>query len=270
MTAKVALVAGSSSGIGRAAADALHWAGWQVIGGSRTGAGRPTSGWHAVSLDVDDDASVRDFVEAAVASLGRVDLLVNAAGYGLAGAVEDTTADEARAQLETNVLGVHRACRAVLPHMRRQGRGTIVTIGSLAGQVGLPFQAFYSASKFALEGYCEALRIEVAAFGIKVAIVEPGDMATGFTAARRLSAETAAGTVYDTRRAEALGIMARDEQAGPAPAAAGALVVRIASARNPRLRYTVGRRSQVAGTLAKRVLPHRAFEAGLRKTYGLG
>src|SRR5262249_36323393 len=150
----VVLVTGASSGLGRAAAGELDRRGHRVYGGSRSpapGSG-PTVRMEAVRLDVDDDASVEAAFREIVDREGRLDAVVNAAGFGIAGAIEDTRVEEARAQFETNVFGVLRVCRAALPVFRRQGAGTIVNVSSIAGRVSLPFQGFYSASKFALEG----------------------------------------------------------------------------------------------------------------------
>lgn len=180
---RVALVTGASSGFGLFIANDLHAAGYRVYGASRRAVGGPDGGFQAIAMDVDDDASVAAGVGAIVAREGRLDVLVSNAGIGIAGSLEDTTTQEAKAQFETNFFGNHRVCRAALPHLRAQESSHIVVIGSLAGLFGIPFQGMYSASKFALEGYCESLRIELRHTGVRVAIVEPGDFATGFTAA---------------------------------------------------------------------------------------
>jgi len=131
-----------------------------------------------------------------LADAGRIDAVVNNAGLGYAGALEDTSVDEARRQFETNLFGVHRVCRAVLPHMRERRAGRIVNMSSLGGLVTVPFQGMYCASKYALEAYTQALRMEVRPFGIQVAMIEPGDFATGFTAHRRMTAASAPGSPY--------------------------------------------------------------------------
>src|SRR6516162_115326 len=150
------LVTGASAGIGRACAEDLHAAGWYVTGASRRGT---TSGeWAGLVMDVDDDDSVRAGVAGMLAAGGRIDALVAAAGWGLAGAVEQCTIGEAKAQLETNFWGCVRVLQQVLPAMRAQSDGRIVLMSSIGGVIGIPFQAFYSASKFALEGLGEAVR----------------------------------------------------------------------------------------------------------------
>ena len=175
--ARRVLVTGASAGIGRACAEGLHTAGWAVTGASRRGT---TSGrWAGLVMDVDDDDSVRAGVAGLLADGGRIDALVACAGWGLAGAVEQCTIAEAKAQLETNFWGCVRVLQQALPAMREQGSGRIVLMSSIGGLIGIPFQAFYSASKFALEGLGEALAYEVAPLGVHVTLVEPGSCFVG-------------------------------------------------------------------------------------------
>ena len=171
--ARRALVTGASAGIGRACAEELHAAGWAVTGASRRGT--TSGGWAGLVMDVDDDDSVRTGVAGMLAAGGRIDALVASAGWGLAGAVEQCTIAEAKAQVETNFWGCVRVLQQVLPAMRAQGGGRIVLMSSIGGVIGIPFQAFYSASKFALEGLGEALAYEVAPLGVHMTLVEPSD-----------------------------------------------------------------------------------------------
>src|SRR5258708_5663628 len=179
----VVLVTGASSGIGAIAAAFLAERGYRVYAGARSAV--TAAGVEPIALDVSDDASVTRAIEAILAKEGRLDILVNNAGFGIAGAIEDTSIDEARAQFDVNFFGVLRMCRAVLPAMRPRKAGYIVNIGSIGGLIAIPFQGFYSASKFALEGFSEALRLEVRPFGIHVVLIEPGDHRTSFTPNRR-------------------------------------------------------------------------------------
>lgn len=179
--ADVVLVTGASTGIGRETARRLVAAGYRVFGTSRKG-GPDFDGVEHVALDVCDDASVEAAVAGVVARAGRIDVLVNNAGYLEAGAVEEVPLDRARAQLETNLFGVARMIRAVLPAMRARRSGRIVTVSSLAGLVPVPFWGWYNASKFAVEGLCETLRQEVSPFGVHVSLVEPGAIKTPFYA----------------------------------------------------------------------------------------
>jgi NAD(P)-dependent dehydrogenase (short-subunit alcohol dehydrogenase family) len=264
--ARVALVTGASAGIGRACADHLHRAGWVTVGASRRGT--TADGCTGLVMDVDDDASVRDGVRHVLDAHGRIDALVAAAGWGVAGPVEHTTVGEARAQLETNFWGCVRLVQAVLPVMRAQRGGRVVLISSIGGVIGIPFQAFYSASKFALEGLGEALAYEVAPFGIHVTLIQPGNVRTEFTARRQMAA--GGDAAYDAAVARAVGAMERDERNGVPPEDVAVLVRRIVDARQPPRRVSVGKASERVGLLAKRLLPYRVFEAGARRSLGVG
>ncbi len=180
---KVVLVTGASAGIGRATATNLAAAGWAVVGASRRGTA--SEGWTGLVMDVDDDGSVAAGVRSVIDRFGHIDALVTCAGWGLAGAVENTPIADAKAQLETLFWGTVRVVQTVLPAMRANKSGRIVLFSSIGGVIGLPFQAFYSASKFAIEGWGEALAYEVGPFGIKVTLVQPGNFRTDFTENRR-------------------------------------------------------------------------------------
>jgi NAD(P)-dependent dehydrogenase (short-subunit alcohol dehydrogenase family) len=267
---KVVLVTGASSGFGRAIAQALHARGHRVIGTTRrlSVSADPVE-FGLVTLDVESDASVAEGVAEVLRQAGRIDTLVNNAGVGYAGAIEDTTIEEARRQFETNFFGMHRMCRAVLPHMRARGAGRIVNMSSLGGLVSVPFQAMYCASKFAVEAYTEALRMEARPFGIRVSMVEPGDYATGFTANRRMTAASIAGSPYAERCSKAVRRMAEDESAnadiGPVVRATIAAI----ESGNPRLRYPVANVLQRALVTLRPILPQALFEYLMMETYGI-
>jgi len=264
--ARVALVTGASAGIGRACADHLHRAGWVTVGASRRGT--TADGCAGLVMDVDDDASVHDGVRRVLEAHGRIDALVAAAGWGIAGPVEHTTLGAARAQLETNFWGCVRVVQAVLPLMRAQRGGRVVLISSIGGAIGIPFQAFYSASKFALEGLGEALAYEVAPFGIHVTLVQPGNVRTEFTARRQMAA--GGDDAYEAAVARAVGAMERDERNGVPPDDVAVLVRRTLDARHPPRRVSVGKAGERVGLLAKRLLPYRVFEAGAKRSLGVG
>lgn len=290
----VVLVTGASSGIGKACAEWLFARGCRVYGTSRqapralvearTTDLAPTL--RMIPLDVTSDGSVDAAVGVVLACEGRIDAVVNSAGFGIAGAAELTTVEEAREQFETNFFGTVRVCRAVLPVMRQQGSGRILNVSSIAGRIGVPFQAFYSASKFAIEGFTEALRMEVAPFGVKVVLIEPGDFRTGFTAARRhvgrvfrpgdAPAGVAApkgdglrtdGSPYEERQARALAVMEHDEKHGATPEAVARLVHRIITSRSPGVRYAVGPFFEKLTLVLQRLLPSRLFAWGIAKYY---
>ena len=249
----VVLVTGASSGLGAATATHLAAQGHRVYAASRRGRVDSSSGAVAITMDVDDDGSVSDGVEQILLREGRVDVAVNCAGYGVFGSIEDTPLAMAQAQFNTNVFGVMRVCQGVLPLMRRQGSGLIVNVTSIAGELSLPFQGIYSATKFAVEGLSEALRAEVRPFGIRVVLVQPGDFRTGFTDARRTV--PAADSAYADRSTRALEIAARDERGGADPEQLARLIGRIVGSRQPRFRYVIGPAAQQWLMRLRHVLP---------------
>jgi NAD(P)-dependent dehydrogenase (short-subunit alcohol dehydrogenase family) len=268
-TPRIVLITGASSGIGKASAAHLYAQGYRVYGTSRNADGfsetssteRSTSpALELIPMDVNSDESVKRAVEYIVNREGRLDVVVNGAGYGLAGAAEDTRVDEACAQMETNFFGVFRVCKVVLPIMRRQHGGYIVNISSIGGLIGIPFQSLYSASKFAVEGFTEALRAEVRRFGIRVVMIEPGDFHTGFTAHRRRATGVEEATVYKQQFTKALGVMEADEMKGPSPERIGYLLEKIITTRSPRLRYRVGPASEKVAVELKKLIPSKLFE----------
>jgi NAD(P)-dependent dehydrogenase (short-subunit alcohol dehydrogenase family) len=272
--ARSILITGCSSGIGRATAERFARRGWQVFATMRRPdetagqalrelAGR--EGWQLTTpaLDVTSDQSVAAAVgEAMAATDGRLDVLVNNAGYYALGPLEEVTPDELRAQLETNVVGVHRVTRAVLPGMRARRAGTIVTLGSISGLVAVPMVGPYHASKWALEGMIEALRLELLPFGVRVALIEPGPFRTDLHAKEQLAAaagraDSPYAPLLEAYRRQAGG-MRRAEVA-----AVVATVERAATARNPRLRWLVGPTSLSAGRL-RAFVPDRLYEWVMR------
>jgi NAD(P)-dependent dehydrogenase (short-subunit alcohol dehydrogenase family) len=218
-------------------------------------------------MDVTNDDSVRTAVGEIVRHEGRLDVVVNNAGTALAGAVEDTSLEEARAQFDVNFFGVLRVCRAALPILRRQKSGYIVNIGSIGGLVALPYQGLYSASKFALEGLTESLRLEVACLGVNVVLIEPGDHRTSLTGNRLRTAESQSNPVYRERCDRAIARTATDEQAGNAPEAVARLLCRIVNRPHPRLRYTVGPAPQRAAIWLKRLTPYAVVEKIMGRYY---
>jgi NAD(P)-dependent dehydrogenase (short-subunit alcohol dehydrogenase family) len=264
----VVLVTGAASGLGRASVAHLGGCGYRVFGADRAEAAIP--GVTMVRCDVDDDASVIGAVGTVVDEAGRVDVLINDAGFGIAGSIDDTSIDEARAQMETNFFGVFRMTRAVLPVMRRQGSGLIVNVSSLGGLISLPFQGVYSAAKFAVEGLSEALRHEVRPIGIDVVLVEPADFRTGFTASRRRVAAADARSAYAGAFERALAVIEDDELGGSDPVMVARLLERVIQTDHPRLRYTVGAFDERLAAWLKRVVPGRVIEPMIRRHYRVG
>jgi len=263
----VALVTGASAGIGRATADRLHASGWTVVGASRRGTS--SGSWQPLVMDVDDDASVAEGTAGVVAGHGRLDAVVACAGWGLAGSVEQTPIADARDQLETNFWGAVRVVQAALPAFRQGGGGQVVLVSSIGGLLGIPFQAFYSASKFAMEGYGEALAYEVAPFGIHVTLVEPGNVRTEFTASRRGVAVPDGPDPYAGATAKAVATMEEDERNGVPPDDVARVIARVLTASRPPRRASVGKLGERVGIVGKRLLPYRLFEAAARDSLGV-
>jgi NAD(P)-dependent dehydrogenase (short-subunit alcohol dehydrogenase family) len=264
---RVVLITGASAGIGQVAADQLHGDGWTVVGASRRGTA--STGWTPLVMDVDDDASVRAGVRQVIADNGRIDAVVACAGWGLAGAVEETPIAEAKEQFETNFWGSVRVVQEVLPSMRRQRGGRVVLVSSIGGIVGIPFQAFYSASKFAMEGYGEALAYEVAPFGIEVTLVEPGNVRTDFTASRRTVQPPAGEHPYAAIMTKAVGLMERDEANGVPAAEVAMAIARVLGSSHPRRRVSVGKMGERIGIIGKRLIPYRLFERAAKGSLGV-
>ncbi|MDT4813032.1 3-hydroxybutyrate dehydrogenase [compost metagenome] len=264
---KVILVTGASSGLGLAIAQKLAEGGHQVFGTSRSPKG-DRGAVRMLALDVTDDASVVCAIDEVIAKAGRLDVLINNAGVGVCGAVEDTSVDEVRLQMETNFFGPARTIAAVLPHMRKQGSGRIITVSSLAGLIGMPFQAYYSASKFALEGLNEGLRLELHGSGIDATTINPGDFKTGFTAARVFTRRALNG-LQATQLALTVGKYERDERNGAAPELVANLAARLVEKRRVGVRYTVGRFDQRLMASIKRYIPDAAFERIMRSVYAI-
>lgn len=249
-TTKVAIVTGASSGIGRETALALAARGCTVYDFSRHDAAVP--GLRHIDCDVTDEARFRAAVAEVAAAAGRVDILVNNAGFGISGAAEFTDNADARRLLEVDLFGVVNGCRAVLPLMRAQGRGRIVNLGSVAGPVPIPFQAWYSVSKAAVGAYTTAVANEVRPFGVSLCTVLPGDIRTGFTAAREKS--HLGDDVYAGRIARSVAVMERDELHGMDPARVGAYIAALALRRRVKPEYAVGVKYKFLVILA-RLLP---------------
>ena len=259
----VALVTGASSGIGQATARALAAGGYAVVGTSRNAAvAAPIEGVELVDLDVASDESVAGVVAWTVERFGRIDLLVNNAGVGGAGAAEEVSVDQAQRIFDINVFGVIRTTKAVLPHMRAQGSGRIVNVSSVLGFVPAPYMAVYAATKHAVEGYSESLDHEVRQYGVRVLLIEPGYTKTGFEA-NAMGADSPL-QVYAAQREVFDRIMAASMEAGDDPALVATAIVAAATDGRPKLRYTVGPLTKRIGTL-RRFAPARAFDRQIHK-----
>ena len=272
MTAPVALVTGASSGIGAATARTLQSLGHVVHGAARRTdrlADLETEGIHPLALDVTDEASLQAGVAAVLEHSGRIDVLVNNAGYGSYGAIEDVDPAEAQRQFDVNVFGAMRLTQLVLPHMRAQGGGTVVNISSMGGRFHTPLGGWYHATKFALEALSDALRVEVAPFGIDVVVIEPGGIATEWAdiAADHLE-ETSGSGPYADQAAAVAQTLRRSGDRDSSPQVVADAIAAAVSARRPRTRYAVGFGAKPL-IAARRVLPDRAFDALVSRAMGL-
>jgi NAD(P)-dependent dehydrogenase (short-subunit alcohol dehydrogenase family) len=267
---KVALVTGASSGIGERTARTLAAQGFTVYGVARrveVMAGLAEAGVHVLGMDLTDDASVVAGVERVLAEQGRLDVLVNNAGYGSYGAVEEVPLDEARRQFEVNLFGLARLVQLALPGMRERGAGTIVNVSSIGGKIYEPLGAWYHATKFAVEGFSDSLRLELAPFGIDVVIVEPGPIRTEWnTIARTSMVERSADGPYGDLARRLAAVFERIDSSGRSsePQVVADAIGRAVAARRPRTRYPVGR-GAAAIVGARRVLPDRAMDVVLRR-----
>jgi short-subunit dehydrogenase len=263
----VILITGASSGFGKAFAELFAARGYSVFGTSRSADSSVANGVTMVPMDVTDDDSVNSAVDYVFAQTGRMDVVINNAGYGIGGAIEDMTVDEARALFETNFFGVHRVCRAVIPILRAQGHGHIINIGSLGGVVSFPFQSFYSATKSALASLSDGLSMELKPFGIKVTRVEPGDYKTGFSDARIKAGKSGADSAYYQRCQRALEVMEQDERSGADSAQLASKLLRIVEMQQPGLVYREGPAWQTFAVGLAAWLPNRLVEKLLMFNY---
>lgn len=274
MNSKVALVTGASSGIGEATAIKLKSLGYTVYAAARR-ADRMRSlanaGIHVLSMDVTDDASMQAGIKEIIARSGRIDVLVNNAGYGSYGAIEEVSLDEARAQFDVNVFGPARLIQLVLPHMRTQRSGTVVNITSMGGKIHTPLGAYYHGTKFALEAISDCLRLEVQPFGIDVVVIEPGGIKTEWAgiAADKLLAVSGRGAYGSQAQAMAesmVGEASRKRQSPPELIAD--TIAKAVTAKRPKTRYAVGFGAKPM-IFMRRLLSDRAFDGFMRMATGI-
>jgi short-subunit dehydrogenase len=266
---RVVLITGASSGIGKTCAEYLNQKDYQVFGTSRKINKTISNSFEMILMDINDDKSVKDGIKYVIKKAGSIDILVNNAGYGISGSIEDTPINKAKEQFETNFFGIHRICKEILPFMRKQNYGYIINISSIGGIIGLPFQGLYCASKFALEGWTETLRMEVNSFGINVVLIEPGDIKTSFTNRREKITALLKDSIYKKRAFKTLSIVEKDEQGGPSPDKIAQLLEYIININSPKLRYKVGSFSQVLICQLKRIIPDKSVQWILMKYYKL-
>lgn len=267
--AKIAFITGASAGIGYAAAELLLRNGYKVYAGARRVGkmkGLEGLGAKVLALDVTAEASLRSAVDTILKAEGRLDVLVNNAGYGAHGAVEDVPIEEARRQFEVNVFGLARLTQLALPHMRAAGSGTIINISSIAGKISVPAGGWYHASKHAVEAYSDALRLEVAQFGIKVIIIEPGAIKTEWDNTALVNLEKYSGTgAYGPLVRRLTGKFRAGYRSGaPGPEVVAEVILKALRARRPSARYQVPFKASLIIFL-KRLLPDCVLDWGIRR-----
>ena len=262
----VVLITGVSSGIGRETAQLLAQRGARVFGTVRDlGRAEPIAKVELVLMDVTYDKSVKDGAESVLENAGKIDILINNAGYSIAGGLEETSIEEARQLFETNFFGALRVIQAVLPSMRRQGYGRIVNISSMLGVFPGPYRGMYAASKHALEGYTKTLDHEVRTFGIRAALVEPMYTKTKVTANER-TVQTAI-PAYTEQKQRVTEIIEKEIANGDDPHTVAEVVYDAVTARSPRLHYPVG--EGVMLSQLHRFVPRRMFDGIFRKRFHL-
>jgi NAD(P)-dependent dehydrogenase (short-subunit alcohol dehydrogenase family) len=264
---KVILITGISSGFGKQSAELLAQQGHTVYGTVRRDVEiSPTV--NGLKLDLTDSESLKNSVQTILQKEGRIDVLVNNAGMHTGGPIETSPTENIRLQMDTNFIGMVNLTREVLPVMRQQGGGTIINFSSIGGLMGLPYQAFYSAGKFAIEGFSEALRMEVKQFNIKIVLINPGDFHTNNSANRRnFLAPTDAADPYNVQYQKTMAVIEKDEANGWEPEVLAKKLVSIVECKNPRQRYIIASFEQKLAVALKHILPGKIFAMILEDHY---
>lgn len=265
---KVVLITGGSSGIGKSIGEHLSTKNYTVIGTSRQPENYPKSMFKLVTLDVQNETSICNAVDSILKEYGKIDVLINNAGAGITGPVEEIPMEEIQRNFETNFFGPIRVIKAVLPQMRQQNTGLIINITSIAGYMGLPYRGIYSASKGALELITEAFRMELKDFNIQMTNIAPGDFATNI-AAGRYHAPLLEDSPYKSPYGATLQTMDAHVDAGNNPEEMAKAVYKVINTNHPKIHYKVGAFMQKFSVVLKRILPDKTYEKMLVKHYKL-
>ena len=265
---KVVLITGGSSGIGKSIGEFLHHKGYLVYGTSRNPERITNSVFPLIALDVRDKVSIQKAVAEIISKTGKLDIVINNAGVGITGPIEEIPTEEIKSNFETNLFGPIEVMKAVLPQMREQKSGLIINITSIAGYMGLPYRGIYSASKGALELITETLRMEVKSFGIHISNVAPGDFATNI-AASRFHAPLIAGSAYEIPYGKTLKMMDEHVDSGSNPNEMAEAIYKIIQNPSPKIHYKVGAFLQKFSIVLKRILPDKMYEKMLMNHYRL-
>jgi short-subunit dehydrogenase len=266
---KIILITGISSGFGKHTSALLAKAGHTVYGTMRK-VGEADSNVHVLQMDLTNATSIVSVINEIMLKEGRIDVLINNAGMHSGGPIETLPIETIKLQMDTNFMGMVQLVQAVLPIMRKQGSGTIINFGSIGGLMGLPFQAFYSAGKFAVEGFSEALRMEVKQLNINVVVINPGDFHTSNSANRRgFLAPSGENDPYQTQFAKTLAIIEKDEAKGWASEILAKKLVKIVECKKPKQRYIIASLEQKLAVRLKYILPGKLFRKILEDHYGI-
>ena len=265
---KIVLITGGSSGIGKSVGEFLHHKGYTVYGTSRNPKNYTDSLFKLLALDVKDTVSIRNAVASVIKNEGRIDVLINNAGAGITGPIEEIPEEEIKANFDTNFFGPINMIKAVLPQMRAQNSGLILNITSIAGYMGLPYRGVYSASKAALEILTEAFRMELKLFNIEMANVAPGDFATNI-AAGRYHAPLKDNSPYNLSYGKSLELMDQHVDEGSDPEMMAKAIYKIINTKKPKIHYKVGEFMQKFSIVLKRILPDKIYEKLLMNHYKL-
>jgi NAD(P)-dependent dehydrogenase (short-subunit alcohol dehydrogenase family) len=264
---KIILITGISSGFGKQTAELLAEKGNTVYGTVR-GDAEVSPMVNVLRLDLTSIDTIKHAVQTVIQKEGRIDILINNAGMHTGGPIETSPIENIKLQMDTNFIGTIHVIREVLPAMRKQGGGTIINFSSIGGLMGLPFQAFYSAGKFAIEGFSEALRMEVNQYNIKIVLINPGDFHTSNSANRRnFLAPTDINDPYNKQFTKTLGIIEKDEANGWEPIVLARKIVKIAESKNPGQRYIISSFEQKLAVALKYILPGKVFRMILQDHY---
>lgn len=264
---KTVLITGASSGIGKATALQLHKKGWKVYGSSRS-IEQDQFPFSALKMDITKLDSIQQGIDNVLTKEGKIDVLINSAGYGIAGAFEETQIDEARNMFDTNFFGLVAVTQEVLKDMRAKKSGTIVNMSSIGGLMGLPFQSFYSASKYAVEGISESMAMELAPWNIKVIVFQPGDVATEFTQNRMINDENP-DSVYNKQFQKAFTQIKMDEKTGISPEKVAQHIEQCLIRKGSKFRYIPSSTEQRLAVILKKIIPFSIFKNVLRKHYNM-
>ena len=267
--AKIVLITGISSGFGKAISELLATREYIVYGFSRKQPEDFNGAIKVLQADVTDVPSIQKGVATLLEREGRIDILINNAGMGISGSIEDSSREDIHLQMSTNFMGYVNMIQAVLPAMRQQGGATIVNISSIGGLMGLPYQGFYAASKFAVEGMSESLRMELAPFKIKVIVIQPGDFHTSFTTNRKPIQATLTDSPYQAQFQKTLSLIEKDEQGGLKPEYLARKLACILKKKNPCHSYIIATLEQKMAVVLKRILPGSMFSSILSSHYGI-